>query len=273
MPDLPTFKFVHVRCTRADSLLVRWALTPTAYPLDKIAFEVFRSQGQDGPWDLVSEIETGSFHYYDFDVEGPTSMRTWYYRVRVASTVGDGYTDSEPVYLVHDPDNIALEMIRKKNVSMVVKNGVALAALVRKQWGSKCSRCWHPERQLPADADCPICFGTGYNDGYCKPLLMTGIVPAPRTVAAMQMIGRVEPSEELIELSNNPWVGVDDLIVDRVVGTRYHVNRVVQYTHRGYPVSQLCTATKLDDNHVAYSIPVPETSASIGGKSWDLVKV
>jgi hypothetical protein len=102
---------------------------------------------------------------------------------------------------------------------------------------------------------------------------MTGLLPAPSTQTLMQQIGRVEPGEDVVELTNNPLVSQDDIIVDRVIGIRYRVSRTVTNTHRGYPVSQICTIVKLDDNHIAYSIPIPETSVSIGGKSWDLVKV
>jgi hypothetical protein len=255
---------VTVRNPNHDALVVRWALMPSNYPMQRVAFEILRSSSPTGPWDVIGEAEEGAFHYADYDVIDVTSYRNYYYIVRMADKFGAGYVDSKPQHLGHDPDGIALGMIRKKNVFLRAKSGVPMAVLVRKTWGAKCSRCWDPVTMLPTDADCTECLGTGFVGGYLNPVLVPGLGNKYVKSAA-------DADSTIFEIANDPELSPKDIIVDRVNNKRYEVMSVQPTAHRMYTVCQLVTVTKIDGNSVVYNIPIPETLESKRGRSHDMV--
>ena len=269
----PDFRMVIVRAPTGDSLLVRWAILPTSYDMANIAFEILRSNGPSGPWVVAGMAEEGAFHFVDYLPMGVQSMRAYYYRVRVADKTGKGYRDSEVKSLDHDADHIALGMVRKKNVFLRCRGGVSAAVLLRKRWGPKCSRCWDSVRMLPKDADCKECYGTGFTGGYLTPVF----VPAALFNSAIRAYisfndARYDTANSNLELANLPIVAPDDVIIDRAVNTRYIVKETTPFTHRMVTVCQNVKVVRKDDNDVIYSYPIPEDSASLRGKSYDLMR-
>ncbi len=272
-PTFPDFRMVTVRNPTADSLLVRWAIVPTSYDMGQIVFEILRSNGPRGPWSLIGESAQGSFHYVDSIPMGLQSFRSYYYRVRAADISGKGYRDSVVASLDHDADNIALGMIRKKNVFLRTRGGISAAVLLRKRWGPKCSRCFDEVRQLPRDADCKVCFGTGFTGGYQTPVFVHAALfnQALKTYVTFND-ARYDAANSTLELANLPVLSPDDIVVDRVVNARYIVKEVTPFTHRMYTVCQYVKVVRKDDNDVVYTIPIPEDLPSIQGKSYDLAR-
>lgn len=254
-PDFPCFRQVLIFNPAESVLNIRWSLWPTNYDLDKITFEIFRSNSPTGPWDYLGSVSGGRFEYTDYKAPGAFTIRTFYYIVRISTDAY--YRDSKPTILTHDPDPIAQEMIRKKNLSLVVKNGIPLAVLLKKTWGPKCSRCWHSERLAATDADCPECFGTGYSGGYMNPVYLPGSVNLPEKMVANAQIS-YEPANIYAEISNHPIAEEGMVVVDQRLNVRYRVGEVNQTTHRGYVISQILTLTRLDTNSIVNTIPVKE---------------
>lgn len=270
-PAFPSFRLIKVFAPAESILTIRWALNPHAHPTDDLVFTVFRSNGPAGPWDLLSTLEPGRFEYTDYKAPGAYVLRTFYYIIRVASISGKGYRDSQPVILEHDPDNRALELVRKKNLSLTVTNGVALAVLPRKSWGAKCSRCWHIQRATATDADCPECYGTGYPGGFMNPVYVPGIINPPKKVLVEANI-KYEPTTIYAEIANHPVLQPRDVIVDRRLNVRYEVTEVSETTRRGYVVSQIPTLNRLDLNAFINTIVIPEPPESAYGRSWEMVR-
>lgn len=251
-----------------DSQLVRWALNPTTYPLENVSFEVFRSFGPAGPWELAGEVPEGIFHFYDYTGGDAHSFRENYYIVRVADKTGKGYRDSAPVQLEHDADNIALELVRKKNLYLANYAGIAGAVLIKKRWGAKCSRCWDTARQIPTDSNCKSCYGTGYSGGFMAPVYVPMLaMPSARNYAE-QDGARYEQGNSVFEIANVPDVAPDDILIDRITNARMRVTNVDVRAHRMWVVSQTIYTMRLDAGSVIYDIPIDEPASSIVGKSW-----
>lgn len=270
-PAFPSFRSVTVRNPTADSLLVRWSIVPTSYDMSQILFEILRSNGPKGPWEVAGTAEPGAFHYTDYQPVEVHGFRATYYIVRILDISGAGYIDSKPVQLDHDPDNIALGMIRKKNVFLRTRGGVAAAVLLRKRWGPKCPRCWDDVRKLCIQADCPICFGVGIIGGFLNPVFLNGAL-FNQSVKQYVTVNdaRYDAANFALEFANVPPLAPDDLIVDRVVNARYIVKKVTPFTHKMYLVSQTIEVTRKDENDVVYTIPIPEDKPSIKGESYNL---
>lgn len=265
--NFPRFRLTIVRRTTPKELLIRWAIWPTDYDLSDIRYEIFRSQGSSGPWELVATPEEGAYQWIDRDVNSPWNIYGYYYMVRAASVSGNGFRDTEPVYNSHDPDHIANEMIRKKEVFFRARAGVACAILGKKSWGSKCARCWDPVKKLPRDPDCPNCFGTGFAGGYLKPFYLYALVQPPRE-SVLRAGAPFVDGTTYAEIGPNPYVDPGDVFVDRVTNLRYRIKSVQQAAHRQYVVSQILTLAIVDENDVVYKLAIPEPSAARRGESF-----
>jgi hypothetical protein len=171
--------------------------------------------------------------------------------------------------LQHDPDHIALEMIRKKYLYLRARGGVHGAVLVKKRYGAKCV-CWDDGRGLSTDADCPFCYGVGYTGGYLAPTYVPFVHnPGSRNYLAGPGGARYDNSATVFEIPNEPLLAPDDIFIDRVQNTRYKVDRVEPRSHRGYTVAQVVYVTRLDDMSAVYNIPITEPAAIYTGRSFD----
>jgi len=270
MNELPRFRFVHVFRPQAGVLAVRWSIEPTAFPLEDIVFEVFRSNSPTGPWDFMGAAQQGAYNFTDWTAIGDPASRNFYFIVRAASISGKGWVDSDPVLLEHDADNIALELVRKKMVYLTVKGGLAVAVFIKKSWGAKCSRCWNAERLLANDAFCPECYGTGFAGGYMNPVFVPAILNPPRKVIVDAGL-KYEPFNIYLEIANHPVLNPGDLIVDRKQNLRFNTEQISVMTRRMHHVSQICTLNRVDENSILYSLKVPEPPHAPENRSWDLV--
>lgn len=270
MVDFPTFRHVVVLRPNGRILGVHWALNPHSWPHEDLRFVIFRSNSPTGPWDEVGVADEGRFDYTDSDVSGAAVHRSYYYIVRCASVSGKGYSDSPIQRLEHDLDNIAIEMIRKKNLFLTVRGGVSIAVIPRRSFGPKCSRCYNVERGVAEDPDCPVCYGTGFSGGYLNPVYVPGLLNPPKE-AIIEAGLKYEPFQIYIEIANWPMLHPRDVIVDRRMGIRYRVDQVSPFTHRMAPISQSAMLLRVDENDVLYDLPIPAAPRSLDARSWDLV--
>jgi hypothetical protein len=266
--NFPEFRLTVCSRPNANTLTLRWSIAPTAYPLEDIRFVVFRSNGPKGPWEEVGVAEEGAFTFTDFDVRSVGVHRNYYYIVRAASVSQKGFRDSKPFVLEHDPDHIALELVRKKNVFLRVNGGISLGVLIKKTWGSKCSRCYNTQKQLPSDPDCPSCYGTGFSGGFMNPAYIPGLMNPPRKVITDAGI-EFDPQAIYSETANTPIISVKDVVVDRKMNIRYTVENVAQSARRMHLVSQILTLLRIDENSILYTIDIPEPPHADEGRSFD----
>lgn len=265
---LPAFRFVHARRPAAGVLQLHWAIEPTAIPLENIRYEIFRSNGAAGPWDLLALPEPGRYDFYDFETRSAATVRAYYYIVRMARTDGSAYQDSEVFTLHHDADAISLEMVRKKTLFLRVKGGIGTAVLARKFWGARCGRCWNQERMAPTDPDCPECFGVGFVGGYLLPVFLPALANPPKRAVIDSGIP-YEIGNTYFELANFPVVNMKDIFVDTTMNLRYEVEAVGTTSHRMHPISQMIQVNRIDENSIVYTIPCKMPPHEDVHRSWD----
>lgn len=270
-PTFPSFRLVSVTRPQANIQEVRWVLNPTVYPLEDLAFEILRSYAPTGPWDVAGVVESGTFSWTDYTGGNASIIRTPHYVVRIASKSGKGYRDSIPVVLEHDPDHIALELVRKKNVYLTVRGGISVAVFTRKTWGAKCPLCWNKERMQATNPDCHGCMGTGFSGGYLNPILVPALFNPPKHQVIDTGIQYV-PENVYVELTNYPPLHMNDVVVNARENQRYTVIQVAYFSHRMYTISQIALLNRVDENSIIYTLPVPAPVHAAEGRSWDLVE-
>jgi hypothetical protein len=219
----------------------------------------------------VGDPEPGRFDWTDYEIIGDPVARQYYYRIRAASVTGKGYRDSTPFIMEHDSDNIAMELVRKKNTFLTVRGGISTAVLVKKTWGAKCSRCWNLQRMQAEDPDCPDCLGTGFSGGYMNPVYIPALFNPPKKVVIDSGLQH-EPYNIYIELANCPLLEKFDVVVDRKQNLRYHIEEINTSTHRMHPIAQIARLNRLDENSIVYSLRIPEPPHAAEGRSWDLLE-
>lgn len=271
-PDgFPKFRHTSVHRVMPGALTLTWVLAPHSWPESDLAFVIFRSNSPTGPFEQVGTAEPGRFMFADFNVISPGVSRNYYHIIRCASVSGKGFADSYPINVGHDPDNVAYEMIRKKQLFLTVRGGIASAVLLKKSWGARCSRCYNAERMMASDPLCPECYGTGFSGGYLNPVLMPALFNPPKQ-AVIDAGMKYEVGATYVELANYPYLSVDDIYIDRQSNIRYKVNEVSLYTRRGHIVSQVALVNRLEENDATYTILLPPPSAnSFIERSWDMV--
>lgn len=269
--DFPRFRFTHVTRPNANVLTVRWSIQPTAYPMEDIFFEIFRSNGPKGPWDMIGVAEQGRFEFTDYNVIGDPVARNYYYIVRAASASEKGFVDSDPQILQHDADNIAMELVRKKDVYLTTKGGISVGVLIKKTWGAKCSRCWNQARLMADDIDCPECYGTGFSGGYMNPVFIPALFNPPKNVIVDAGL-KYEPYNVYAEFSNHPILDNGDVVIDRKQNIRYTIEQINVTSRRMHFISQIALLNRVDENSVVYTIEIPEPKHAPEGRSWDMVE-
>jgi len=267
----PEFRHVTVARPLPTSLALHWVMAPHEWPTEDLGICVFRATGMKGPWEEIAYIE-GRNDFVDFNVHSPGVTRTYYYIIRLVSKTGRGYTDSQIAFLTHDPDNIALELVRKKNLYLLSNSGVAFAVLPRKSWGAKCGRCWDIHRQLAQDPDCPICYGQGFSGGFLSPIHVPAAYNSSEDTVHDAGL-KFETDNTYIEIANLPVLYPYDVIVDRKMGIRYRIESVGRRSRRGYTVCQIAQILRIDERSIIYTIHVPPPDNAVVGRSWDMVNL
>ncbi|HSW51176.1 MAG TPA: hypothetical protein VLH09_13420 [Bryobacteraceae bacterium] len=267
-PDFPNFQVVSAQRIGPDMNRVRWAVQPTAWAFSDLSFLIFRSFSPAGPWDQIAEVEAGLWSHADSEAFGAGTYREPYYLVRIASKSGKGYRDSRATRVDHDPDHIAIELVRKKLLSMEHKNGVQTAVLLRRRLGPNCSRCYNEQQQEAGDANCPECLGTGFTGGYYSPVFVPMIASIPDKLIQHGSVD-VAVGQVAWEAANWPTLDEGDVIVDRQMNIRYRVDHVRATSHRGHLISQFLTMTRCDDRDVIYTISIPPPENAAAGRSYD----
>lgn len=230
-----------------------WVIKPTTEDISEYYFGILRSNSPEGSFSLVKDQLQDLFHYEDFEINQHNDHRLFYYKIRITNPDGTDFADYGPYYISVDPDNIALEMIRKKNVAL--NNGstpaVNIKIFVRKTWGTYCN-CFDRIKKRKTISNCPSCYNTNYVGGYFTPI--DGRAFFNITQKQIENIGfEYKPDRQLMETANYPLLTPGDIIRHEASGN-YRVNSV-RATRRGtYIISQFVQMENINSNDIEYEL-------------------
>lgn len=177
----------------SSKLTLTWTFQPTTELLSDFTIDVYRSENPgiealDG-YDLVaSGIAASAYSYDDTGVAGLYDpLRTWYYKLRIKNTATNEVSiePDRPGYRKGVvADKVALEIIRRKNLSLNRYAGRDFYILKRRTFGTHCPTCWDITLQRLAETNCestPSCYGTGWTNGYFTAIYTKAMMnPAPK---------------------------------------------------------------------------------------------
>ncbi len=252
-----TFDWVRVYPVYDQAYEIVWELRG-AGARGRYKFLVQRSaNAQD--WEDVANV-VDELHVLDSEV--PASIRhvQLYYRVEVESPLGE-ITVSEPVIVFNNPEKrtflIAKEIIRRGNILHTKMNGVEIAAIKRKTWGTECTKCHNPILGGTIDSKCTVCFGTSFVGGFHTPVYTYGhIDPLPVVEREGVNTGNTDLSETSMTMLNYPLLRKGDIIVELHSNNRWYI-KVIQLTEmKRFPVRQNARVSLIERSDVVYELEV-----------------
>lgn len=239
--------------------------------------DVFRAGGPEGVWEAVAVGLRDAYNFVDeqFDLPPPppsnpngrepvtlfSLSRDIFYKVTVTPPSGViGAFSSQPVPVEPGLDKrtrlLKRKLLRDLFVGFRRLNGVPLSLLKRRRWGPRCPDCWDPTLRESTREHCPICFGTGFEEGYWEPIRARGRREASTVQTQLSAHGETDVKYADFLLLDFPRLEYKDVIIDLRSGDRYEVQRMTPTELKGVTVHQKLTASLLGRNAIEYEVPV-----------------
>jgi hypothetical protein len=275
--DRPFLGSVQITRTTAlfpSAVFIQWDIVPDAP--GTFLVDIYRSGSPNGPWETLGVALRDAYHFLDDRFNLPPSddletehehaglnfyslSRDVYYLITVTP---DGSTafSSVPTPIEPGLDRrvrlLKRKMQRDESVAFRKLNGIPLAVLKRKHWGTRCTYCYDVVTREATLEHCPTCLGTTFENGYWAPVYICGRrTPAP---VQTQLTAHGDSDSKVLNfvILDYPRLEYKDVLVDLRRGDRYQVQIATTTELRGVPVHQVISASKLGRNSVEYSVLV-----------------
>jgi hypothetical protein len=243
---------VRVMMIEIEALRLFWTIEPTAELLSDYAFSILRSGAEEGPFALIAENVT-PFEYIDTTVNNFSNSRKYFYTIRITNIVTKDFKDYGVYYNLWQPDAVALELIRKKNVYLQRYTGIPAIFYSKKTFGQYCPNCWDALKQRKSKANCEVCYGTNFAGGYWNPISGFLNTNVPNDIVATLGPAR-NPDNFIVETSNYPQLKDGDFFLYPQTGKRYRIIKVTQTTRMGATISQIIQSTQINPNDIEYMV-------------------
>lgn len=252
---------------------VQWSLagvtTPGAYK-----FDLYRSGGMTGPWDLVAGGLENQYAFRD-DFTSPVPMTTadvvrpnqlnqfrdYAYRVVATSPSGEVtevIDNSSPLYEGSLFDRKMMQQQRKaiRDFRLSCKfNGTKAVVLKRRHWGTRCICVDKPTKETIRSA-CIKCWGTGVIDGYWAPILTFARRLPSANASAITPENKSDANDVQFRLPDVPALEQDDVIVFLKDNSRWRIDTVTSTQIRLQDTHQVVSGQAFDKGHVIFRYAV-----------------
>jgi hypothetical protein len=138
----------------------------------------------------------------------------------------------------------------------------------RKVDGTRCPECWNPYQFRRTKTNCQTCRGTGFFDGFYKPITVQIAFDRNPKIAEQSQTGEIQVTNIKARLSHFPMVTPRDMIIMEATNDRYTVVNIDYtklpnlslgrgaYSNDGYVVSQMLNLAQLNPDDVKFNVVV-----------------
>jgi hypothetical protein len=269
-------KIVAIAPLYPDGFFIQWSLTD-ATESGTYVFDVYRSGGQEGPWDQIAVELSDQYAFIDKfaapypkttqDVLRPnqlTLFREYVYKVVVRSpsgTVAEAIDGTRALQEGFLNDQKMAQYRRKciRDFRLSLKfNGTRCVILKRRHWGVRCI-CVDKKTKEIIRSSCTKCTGTGIVGGYWNPISTYTRRNVAVNTSAVTNEGKSDSNDAKFWMPDFPSLEVDDVIVFMKENSRWRIDQVAQTQIRLQDVHQVISAQSLDHGHILYRLPVDPT--------------
>jgi len=261
------------------SIFIQWTIDPFNETGD-VLVDVERSGGPEGPWERIATDLVNTYHYLDdkFNEPAPDEdeiregvnlfslSRQIYYRIIATppsgelNSVASSPTPIEPGL----PTKLRLlkrKLLRDLTVGLNKLNGIPLAVLKRKHWGTRCQDCWDPVTSEGLLEHCSNCYGTTFEGGYWNPVIIRGRIDESPIQTQTTGHGKSDVRVANFTMPEYPLVEESDILVDLRNNNRWLVKMTGKTSLQTVVVHQRITLSLLARDTVQYEFKVdPNTT-------------
>ena len=243
-------------------VLVRWKLKRTSQDLKDLKFFIYRGES---PEDLTQINAVGidyddPYEYMDYTSNLRDLRKLYYYQVKAAEMSGNTVLqtfDSKVETWSQEPDLTALYVI-EEHMFLYRWTSAGMPAFIykKRREGPRCPECWDPVLKRVTKSNCSTCKGTGFTEGYYKPIeaWMGFNVDVKAAQVADWGIKQIDQTD--IEFIDYPELSIGDIILD-LKGFKYWKIANVRFTLKGGAImTQVARVSAINRSDIEYSIDV-----------------
>lgn len=241
-----------------------------------------RAGSVEGPWEPILVDAVSQYAVLDDFTRTPTEPRftppnlltfvdRLYYRITVTTPSGQVLTDTRetgPSSAAPTPPALKMEQTRR-HLQFEFRRGVRYTGAPvrlykRRQWGTRCPRCYDPRSKQVMRADCRDCWGTSFTGGYWAPYDTYAVRSSLATSVVSGVEQKAEGSRAQIILPDLPQLEPEDIIVSLQDQRRFVVKHQRQPELRLRGVQQIADSYELDRDHILYRLAAqPDTTTPL----------
>jgi hypothetical protein len=189
----------------------------------------------------------------------------YYYKVTfISNGIESSLEEAEPVTFLSSKNkvdgmnwrlyNTSLEHMRR--LSLVLRHtGEEVIFGIRQFVGQKCRRCYDFVAKKATDSSCPVCFGTGIEQGYKGIEGRVHFEPATLTISR-ELEGFIPAYAFRCWTLSFPLLSSQDFIIRKRTGERYVINESTPIINQGLILMQTLRVDIMVREHPLYNIPV-----------------
>jgi hypothetical protein len=251
-----TLVIAHLRVTSLDIdlLTVDWETEPSYESVLDYTFTVLRSEGPEGPYDLLSPAMDDQYTYADMTVNLKHFYRQYFYKVRVTHKASGDHKDYGPASNEAEPDLVARELRSHMGLLMREFAGRRCWLLPRRTWGQRCS-CFDVNLQKRTRSGCATCFDTSFVRGYMSPVeVWAQFDPSPQT-EQQSALGVMQQDNTTVRLPYYPPVKPGDVLVE-AENVRWRIGKVSGTEQGRAKVHQELQVHRIPRSDMEYRVPL-----------------
>ena len=138
----------------------------------------------------------------------------------------------------------------------------------RKVDGARCPECWNPYQYRRTKTNCHTCRGTGFFDGFYKPIEVQIAFDRNPKIAEQSQTGEIQVTNIKARMSHFPLVTPRDMIITKEANDRFTVVNIdytklpnisygrKAYSNDAYIVSQILNLSQLNPDDVKFNVVV-----------------
>lgn len=252
---------IALRSLDLDRQEISWSIENTQVDVLDYTFQVLRSQGQMGPYDVISPEFQDRYFFVDDSIPTAHRSRTIFYIIRTKHIPSGEFVDSEPQLDMPEPDLNTLEMRRQFQYIYKEHKGRRCWLFPVRTFGQRCE-CWDRVLQKRIKTGCKSCFDTGFLRGYMNPIeCFVQIEPNPQGKQVMNT-GSTEQNNTNAECGFFPYFKPDDILIEGE-NKRWKVISTMATENVRAPINWNLVLHEIPPRDIEYSLPLKISEESL----------
>lgn len=144
--------------------------------------------------------------------------------------------------------------------------GESAYIMKRKVDGDRCPECWNPYQFRRTKTNCATCHGTGFFDGFYKPIEVQLAFDRNPKIAEQSQTGEIQVTNIKARMSHFPLATPRDMIIMKATNDRFTIVNVDytklpnlslgrnSYSNDGYVISQILNLAQLNPDDVKFNV-------------------